>query len=150
LAYDPGVRNQDTPEREMWRHLGELWFGDANHQRFHDACEAIDLSPPQLKALLSLEPGVGQPMRDLAAGWRCDASWVTGIVDALEERGYAERRPHPTDRRVKVVEITSIGEKAKAKALDRLYEPPPSLIGNLTLAETRALRDLLRKLRGVE
>src|SRR5262249_9225753 len=116
----------------MWRHLGEIWFGDANHERFHDACEVIDVSPPQLKALLSLEPGVGQPMRDLAGGGRCDASWVPGIVDALEERGYGGRRPPPTARRVKVVEITSLGEKAKAKALDRLYEPPPSMRGNLT------------------
>jgi len=140
----------DTLEREIWRHFGEIWFGDPNHQRFHDACEAIDVSPPQLKALLSLEPGEGQPMRHLAANWRCDASWVTGIVDALEERGYAERHPHPTDRRVKVVGITALGEKAKAKALDRLYEPPPSLRGRLSAAETKALRDLLRKLRGVD
>ena len=132
--------------REAWRGIGEIWFSDENHDRFHDACESVDLSPPQLKALLSLEPGVGQPMRSLAVGWRCDASWVTGIVDGLEERGYVERRVHPSDRRVKVVELTTIGEKAKGKALDRLYEPPADLHERLDAGELRTLRDLLRKL----
>jgi DNA-binding MarR family transcriptional regulator len=131
--------------REAWRHVAELWFGDENHDRFHEACTAADVSPPQLKAMLSMEPGEPQPMRALADSWKCDASWVTGIVDGLEERGYAVRRAHPTDRRVKVVEITPLGEKAKARALERLYEPPAS-INVLTADEQRTLRNLLRKM----
>ena len=129
---------------EAWRYVADLWFSDETHDRFHAACEAADLTPPQLKGLLSLEPGQTRSMRLLAEGWKCDASWVTGIVDGLEERGYAQRQTHPTDRRIKVVAITPLGEKAKAKALERLYEPPPS-IEALTLAEQRQLRDLLAK-----
>ena len=125
----------------------DLWFGDAQHDRFHEACAAADVSPPQLKALLSLDPGQLLPMRALAENWRCDASWVTGIVDGLEERGYVERRPHETDRRVKVVTITALGEKAKAKAMERLHEPPASLVESLSQNEQRTLRDLLRKVR---
>ena len=132
--------------REAWQYVAEMLLGDETHDRFHDACEAIDVSPPQLKALLSMQPGKPQPMRALAASWKCDASWVTGIVDGLEERGYAERRGHPTDRRVKVVELTGLGAKAKAKALERLYEPPASLLA-LTADEQRTLRDLLRRMR---
>jgi DNA-binding MarR family transcriptional regulator len=133
--------------REAWECIAELWFGDENHDRFHDACAAADVSPPQLKALLSMHPGDSQPMRAIAEMLRCDASWVTGIVDGLEERGYVERRPHPSDRRVKVVTITALGEKAKANAMDRLNEPPPSLLRALTQNEQRTLRDLLRKVR---
>jgi DNA-binding MarR family transcriptional regulator len=131
--------------RDAWRHIADLWFSDEIHDRFHSACEVTDLSPPQLKALLSLEPGQIQPMRALAAGWKCDASWVTGIVDGLEERGYAQRQAHPSDRRIKVVLITPLGQQAKAKALDCLYEPPAS-IEALTSAEQRQLRDLMAKL----
>jgi DNA-binding MarR family transcriptional regulator len=137
-------RPNSAAAREAWRYVAELWFGDENHDRFHDACAAADVSPPQLKALLSMERGEPLPMRALAENWRCDASWVTGIVDGLEERGYAHRRVHPTDRRVKVVEITALGEKAKAKALERLHEPPPSMLA-LSAAEQVTLRDLLRK-----
>jgi DNA-binding MarR family transcriptional regulator len=104
------------------------------------------VTPPQLKALMSLEPGQAESMGALAAGWKCDASWVTGIVDGLEDRGYAERQVHPRDRRIKVVAITPLGEKAKARALDCLYEPPSSL-SELTVAEQRVLRDLLAKIR---
>src|SRR6266850_7131283 len=97
------ARQTTSAAREAWECIADLWFSDENHDRFHTACEAADVSPPQLKALLSMERGVPQPMRTLAENWRCDASWVTGIVGGLEERGYAERQGHPTDRRVKVV-----------------------------------------------
>jgi len=122
-----------------------MWFSDEIHDRFHAACAAADVTPPQLKALLSLEPGHTRSMGALAEGWRCDASWVTGIVDGLEARGYVERQPQPGDRRVKVVVLTPLGEKAKARALDCIYEPPSSL-SELTSAEQRTLRDLLAKI----
>jgi DNA-binding MarR family transcriptional regulator len=124
--------------------MADMWLSDAMHDRFHAACEAADVTPPQLKALLSLEPGRAQPMSALARDWKCDASWVTGIVDGLEARAYAERQLHTSDRRVKVVAITPLGEKAKARALDCLYEPPASL-SELTNAEQSSLRDLLAK-----
>jgi DNA-binding MarR family transcriptional regulator len=127
--------------------LADLWFSDELHHRVHTACEAAGVSPPQLKALLSLEPGQAKSMRALGEDWKCDASWVTGIVDGLEARGYAERQLHPSDRRVKVVGITALGQKAKARALDCLYEPPPSFAA-LTPAEQLALRDLLAKVHG--
>jgi DNA-binding MarR family transcriptional regulator len=140
------AKRSSAAAREAWQFVAELWFADENHDRFHDACAAADVTPPQLKALLSMKVGEPQPMRELAERWRCDASWVTGIVDGLEERGYAARHPHPTDRRIKVVEITDLGEKAKTKALEQLYEPPASLAA-LTSDEQRTLRDLLRKVR---
>ena len=132
--------------REAWQSVAELVFSPETQQRFHAACEAAELSPPQFKALLSLEPGSSESMRALAEDWRCDASWVTGIVDGLEERGYVQRQPHPTDRRVKVVGLTALGEKAKARALERIYEPPASFIA-LTPGEQVQLRDLLAKAR---
>jgi DNA-binding MarR family transcriptional regulator len=145
MRYDPLVGpTASSAASEAWRCVAELWFSDETIDRFRSACQAVDLTPPQLKALVSLEPGRTQSMRALAEGWKCDASWVTGIVDGLEERGYVRRQSHPTDRRIKVVAITPSGEKAKAGALDVLYEPPASL-GALTGAEQRQLRDLLVK-----
>jgi len=141
------VKRSTSAAREAWECIADLWFGDENHDRFHEACAAADISPPQLKVLLSLEAGDAKPMRAFAEMLRCDASWITGIVDGLEERGYVERQPHSTDRRVKVVTITALGEKAKSKAFDRLHEPPPSLVNALTQNEQRTLRDLLRKVR---
>ncbi len=126
--------------------MAELMFSPQTQDRFHDACAAVDLSPPQLKALVSLEPGQAVAMSVLAKAWRCDASWVTGIVDGLEQQGFVRRRTPDADRRVKVVEITKLGQKAKAKALERLYDPP-TMFAHLDQEETEALRHLLRKLR---
>jgi DNA-binding MarR family transcriptional regulator len=130
--------------KEAWRYVADLWFSDEMHDRLHGACESADVTPPQLKTLLWLESGEPKPMRSIAESLKCDASWVTGIVDGLEARGYAERKTHPVDRRIKMVVITSLGEKAKARALDCMYEPPASF-GVLTNAEQRQLRDLLAK-----
>jgi len=133
---------------EAWRLIAEMLFCKDSHDRFQAACAAANLSPPQLKALLSLAPDAAEPMRVLAKDWRCDASWVTGIIDGLEERGYVERRVLPTDRRVKVVQLTDQGDKAKARALERLYEPPETIC-ELDPEDQVALRDLLRKVRKV-
>jgi DNA-binding MarR family transcriptional regulator len=83
-------------------------------------------------------------MRELADHCGCDASYVTTIVDGLEDKGYAERRPHPTDRRVKAIALTEAGAEAKAKAMAVLHAPPEAL-DRLSAGEQRQLRDLLRK-----
>jgi DNA-binding MarR family transcriptional regulator len=129
--------------------MAEMMLSHDSLDRFHNACAAADVTPPLLKALMSLSPGTAAPMSVLAKGWRCDASWVTGIVDGLEERGYAQRRTLETDRRVKVVEITEAGEAARAKALDVLFDPPPS-INALSAKDQLGLRNLIRKVRAAE
>ena len=120
-------------------------MGDENHSRFHAACEVVNVSPPALKLLLGMEPGVATPMRVFADKLRCDASWVTSLVDNLESLGYVERRILPTDRRVKTVVVTRAGVAAKTKAQKVLHKAPASMHA-LSAVEQRHLRDLVRKL----
>lgn len=54
---------------------------------------------------------------------------ITGLVDGLERNGYAERRPHPTDRRATLVtltergtETTSVMVRGRAEFGSRLVE----------------------------
>ena len=122
---------------------------DQGHDRLTEASAAIGVSPGMLKTLLHLEPGVGVPMRDLAGHWKCDASYVTNLTDTLEERGLVERRPHPTDRRVKMIVLTDRGAAVRAAAFARVSQPPASLAA-LTAVEQRQLRDLLRKVAGAD
>ena len=141
-----GDTSVEPPDHEAWRLMAEMLLDPANQDRFLDACGAADVTPPLFKALMSLQSGAGVPMSALAKGWRCDASWVTGLVDGLEQRGYVQRRVPQGDRRVKVVEITDAGEAARAKALAVLYEPPAA-VTRLSRRDQVALRDVLRKLR---
>ena len=117
------------------------------HDRLHRVCAELDLSPPLLKAFVKLGndlDGQGLRMGDLADHWGCDASWVTALADGLQERGLAERRPHPTDRRVRTIVLTEEGRARRERALQLLAEPP-SALGALTATEQRQLRDLLKK-----
>ncbi|HVF20840.1 MAG TPA: MarR family transcriptional regulator [Mycobacteriales bacterium] len=134
--------------RRAWRALSRLFLSDETHDRFHDACEAVGLPHPgSLKALLSIDVDAAAPMRTLAEHLRCDASYVTALVDALEDSGYVARRASDTDRRVKLVELTGEGRKAKERALDVLLAPPPSL-EQLTATELRTLAQLLERVGG--
>ena len=135
--------------RDAWRLILGLLFEGQARGRMAAACRFVGISPGSMKMLFHLEPGQGVPMRDLADYWGCDASYVTSLVDSLEERGLVARRPHPTDRRVKMIALSEDGIAARQRAFDVMYEPPASF-AVLTAAEQRQLRDLLRKVADAE
>jgi DNA-binding MarR family transcriptional regulator len=102
----------------------------------------LGLAPPEILLLRYLGEDDALPQRALAQTLHCDASYVTLIVDRLEQRGAIERHPDPDDRRVKRIVLTDAGRELRERILQRLYEPPPA-IRNLSKADQRALRDIL-------
>ncbi|WP_217551633.1 MarR family winged helix-turn-helix transcriptional regulator [Streptomyces sp. GbtcB6] len=96
----------------------------------------------RLLSLLSLEP---LPMRKLAQKLKCEPSNVTGIVDRLEARGLVERRPDPTDRRVKLAAATDEGRRVARDLREGLRFAREPLAG-LSDGERLSLRDLLRRM----
>jgi DNA-binding MarR family transcriptional regulator len=82
-------------------------------------------------------------MRELAGALRCDNSYVTSVVDGLEQRGLARRRPHPTDRRIKVIELTEQGAALAIRVRTVLDEPPASFAG-LSEEDATVLLGLIR------
>ena len=127
---------------EAWRPLVELWM---RKNRFVAAAAEIGVGPPHAKALLSLATDDPPPMRLLAHELHCDASFITSVVDRLEELGYVERHPSPTDRRVKTVVLTREGMKARERLEAALYEPPQELL-DLPDADLRALSRIVAKI----
>ena len=128
---------------EAWRPLVEFFFKTVKHRS--RVLGRYGLTPGDARALGSLEPGEGRPMGTLAEEWACDASNATWMVDRLEERGLAERRSSPTDRRVKLVVLTPLGIKIRAAIKEGMYEPPPELL-RLDRADLEALREALARL----
>jgi DNA-binding MarR family transcriptional regulator len=146
MRYDGAVVGEQQEEAgDAWSLLYELVFSRQSHDRMHDTCDSVGLTPGLVKALMSMRPGQPRPMKDLAAEWRCDASYVTSLVDGLEERGIVERQAHPADRRAKIIVLTDAGEQMRKEVQARLHEPPPCL-DVLTAPEVRELRRLLAKL----
>ena len=140
---------KDAEAREAWRLVTELFLSSEMRDRFHDACAAVGLPHPgSLKALIQLDESDPPSMRQMAEALRCDASYITGLVDALEELGYVERRGSTTDRRVKTVHLTDAGRQAKEDALVVVTEPPKGL-DVLSASEIRTLKRLVGKVAAV-
>ncbi len=129
---------------EAWRLVHSLVLEGEAHSRLHQACREVGLPVNLVKAMLTLDRDPAPAMRELADHFNVDASYCTAMVDGLETNGLAERRPHPTDRRVKTVVLTAKGHRVLARARALLHDPPSAFL-QLTPAEQRRLRDLLAK-----
>lgn len=133
------------PGTDAWRAILELvGWGRGRAPRFPAVAAQLGLAPKQLGVLWKLEPGASLPMRAIGESLHCDASYVTDLVDRLEERQLIERRASPEDRRVTLIALTPDGERCREKALALLYEPPEEFDA-LDDEELRQLGDLLGK-----
>ena len=103
------------------------------------------LTPNDSRALFSLDPRTGRSMRSLSDEWECDPSNATWIVDHLEELGLARRQPVLHDKRVKLVMLTTKGQKTRRELLDEFHEPPAQF-SVLDRADLEALERVLTKL----
>jgi MarR family transcriptional regulator, organic hydroperoxide resistance regulator len=73
--------------------------------------QRLNVPAPFIKALHTLDCPMA--MKELGKRMHCDPSFVTLVADMLEKRGLARREPHPADRRVKNIVLTSEGEALK-------------------------------------
>src|SRR5215467_5538417 len=113
---------------EVWRLMSEFSFSAFRNGKHVTILRELGLTPGHMKALALLDPKEPKPMRAMADSLACDASMVTWLVDRLEERGLVERKPSPSDRRVKTVVLTSLGIRTRKKLLDALHAPPTDLL----------------------
>lgn len=117
------------------------------HNRRDELAKALGfrLGGGRGKILFQLRDGP-VTLRQLADANGIDAPYATLIVDKLEAHGLVERRPHPDDRRRKLVTLTEAGRWAIATADAILLRPPPAFsslpaddLGRLTALLTRLL-----------
>jgi DNA-binding MarR family transcriptional regulator len=134
--------DEDAATR-AWRSLTAVFL--ARKESFAQITASFGLNPGAMHALLSLDPDVPQSMSTLAGSWRCDASNVTWLVDRLEEHGLAERRAHPTDRRIRTVALTRKGAKVRSQVEARMYEAP-EILRELSPRDLEVLTKVLRKI----
>jgi DNA-binding MarR family transcriptional regulator len=98
-----------TPEQ-----VGERYMA-VHHRLFravHDEMSGCGLSMARTKVLRRLSEQGPTRQSVLAADFELSPHSITDIVDGLERRGMAERRPDPADRRAKLVAITDAGQAA--------------------------------------
>jgi DNA-binding MarR family transcriptional regulator len=113
-------------------------------ERMAAIAQRTKLSPGVIKTLMRLFKSDGISMGEMARGIGVDPSYITALVDDLDERGLAERQPDPADRRVKIIVLTPQG-RALAEEIHSVMSVPPASFDALSRAELRQLRDLLDK-----
>jgi DNA-binding MarR family transcriptional regulator len=106
-----------------------------------------DISPSQLRALRVLMRHGAMRLSELSGHLHIAARSTTEVVDALQARGLAGRRPDPGDRRATLVELTGHGTSvldeirvARGTEAERAFD-------RLSPAERDELARILRKLR---
>jgi len=131
-----------APAQEAWSLMGKL-FWEMRPRMIRLASE-FNLSPPQLFALRTLDPDHPVSMGELAEQLQCDSSNVTGLVDGLAAQGLVQRREAEHDRRVRMLVITELGAEVR-KRMEAAAQTVPPEIAALSVADQRALRDILRR-----
>jgi DNA-binding MarR family transcriptional regulator len=71
---------------------------------------------------------------------------VTGLLDSLERRGYVQRTPHGSDRRMLLIELTDTGRKVAKDFRPIVHQHEKAWLGALSEKEQRQLVDLLHRI----
>ena len=98
----------------------------------------VDL-PAASTRLMSLLDELGpSTVGRLADHDRCSQPTMTGLVNGLVDRGWAERSPHPDDSRARLVTLTPLGRTTLAN----LRRQNADLIAERIAASGRSVDDL--------
>src|SRR5918997_537571 len=95
---------------------------------------ALHCNGPQIMSSISDELGVTRRN-------------ITALVDALEEERLVRRKPHPTDRRATVIEMTGRGERTMDSIYDEHRAAVAELFAELDEEDRRELTRMLGALR---
>lgn len=115
-------------------------------QRFAQRLGPLDLHPPQFRVLNMVDATEGQSQQAIGEAIGAPASRMVAIVDELEQRGLVERRPHPSDRRVRTLYLTDDGRDLLAHGRKIATEHETELMRGLGKADRDRLVSLLQKL----
>lgn len=104
------------------------------------------LSPQRLRILGSIHERGPRIMSELKEELGVTATNVTALVDSLEKDGLVIRKPHPTDRRVTVVELTDKVMTELSPRCTEYKEQVAELFTDLSESECKAFVRTLEKL----
>jgi DNA-binding MarR family transcriptional regulator len=127
--------------RRAWRAMSDVVL---DHDRKIAVSQALGLSWARVLTLrrLAAEP---LTLRALAERLASDPPYVTLMVDDLEQRGLVKRKPHPEDRRAKLVQLTAAGRATAARA-DAILDEPSAALRDLPAEDLATLLRVLEQL----
>jgi DNA-binding MarR family transcriptional regulator len=107
-------------------------------------CDGINFA--RLQLLQALHCGGPAIMRDLGTQLGATPRNMTALVDALEEAQLVVRRPHPTDRRATLIELSPDGVREAEEGLGPRLSAMSEIFAGLSAAEREQLSAAMTKL----
>jgi DNA-binding MarR family transcriptional regulator len=126
------------------------WVAAGSRKHFEEALDELGLKLQGFALMNTVDAEPGRTQQELVGLTHIDPSTMVQTLDILAEAGYAERRPHPSDRRKYTIHLTKEGKRMLGRARRAAAEAGSESLGRLDNAERNQLRELLRKAAGCE
>jgi len=116
-------------------------------KRISSLLQPFDLGPATGLVLSILaDSDTPLPPNQIAERLIISRATVTGLIDTLERRGYVERRPHQTDRRMLQIALTDTGRQVANAFRPVVHQHEKVWMDALNSSEQEQLLDFLSRL----
>lgn len=139
-----GEARGERPALKLWVVLSRAHAAVAEHDRSHVARH--DLTPGEFGVLEALYHRGPLLLGELQRKILVSSGGITYLVDRLEERGLATRKPCPDDRRATYAELTPAGEELIERIFPRHVRCLERALSGLSDEEKEDAIRLLKKL----
>ncbi len=124
-----------------------VFTADLLVKRISELVQSFDLSPASGLVLSILADSESPlPPNQIADRLIISRATVTGLIDSLEQRGFVRRLPHPSDRRMLLIEPTDTGRQVAQAFRPIVHQHQKVWMSVLNEKEQEQLIDFLHRL----
>jgi DNA-binding MarR family transcriptional regulator len=115
-------------------------------RQFSERIAEVDLHPALFRVLNLVDAAEGRSQQAIGEAIEVPASRMVALVDELEQRGLVERRPHPTDRRIRTLYLTAKGRETLARGREIAQAHERDLTKGMPAADRKRLTKYLQEI----
>jgi DNA-binding MarR family transcriptional regulator len=146
LAPDFESRYPNASARATECAMNLVFTADLLVKRIANLLQPFDLSPASGLVLSMLADAEAPlPPNKIADRLIISRATVTGLIDSLERRGYVQRRPHHSDRRMLLVELMDSGRQVAQAFRPLVHHQQKLWLETLSEEEQQRLIDSLQQ-----
>ena len=113
---------------------------------FAEECGDLDLTSVQFAALMAIRANPDVDATRLSTLIAFDRSTIGDVLERLEAKGWVNRAPSPTDKRIRLLRLTPEGANLLQQAMPAVRRVQERLVSPLTPADRARIVDLLAEL----
>jgi DNA-binding MarR family transcriptional regulator len=132
------------------RSIGFMLFDTSRlmSTRFDQRAKGLGLTRAQCHVIVHLVRQEGMNQARLAELLELEPISLARCLDRMEQAGWIERRPDPTDRRARLLYMTEKAKPVFERILEVAYQVRQEALSGLAPSERDQLLDLLQRVRG--